>query len=65
MGELAEMSVLDRKDTKVAAQRVLDSVVQDLGNPSKIIIGEAARIGIPVETMILWLAQMAVEAPDK
>lgn len=63
MGDLAGLTARDRQDAKQAAARIVDAVVSDIGNPAGTLIGQAGQIGVPVETLVLWLAQLALEAP--
>lgn len=63
MGDLAGLTARDRQDAKRAAQRIIDAVVNDNGNPAGTLIGQAGQIGVPTETLVLWLAQLALEAP--
>jgi len=63
VGEPAGLTVGDRADAKKAAQAIYDSVVNNVSTPSGTLIAQALLMGIPPDTLVLWLAQLTLEAP--
>ena len=64
MGEPATLTARDRMDARQAAQRIVDTVTNGIGNPASVLIGQAQMFGVPPEELILWLSQLALEAPE-
>jgi len=63
LGEPAEPTARDRVDVKACAAAIIDEVRNDGRIPTATLIGQATKLGIPIDTLILLLAQLAMEAP--
>jgi len=62
MGELTRLTGHDREDARRAAAHIIDAVVHGRGDPAGTLIAQAKHLGVPVEVLVLWLAQLASEA---
>lgn len=63
MGEPATPSARDRADARACATAIIDEVRNDGRIPSATLIAQAQMLGLPLDTLVLLLAQLAMEAP--
>jgi hypothetical protein len=63
MGEPAALGERDRTDAKACATAIVDEVRNDGRVPSATLIAQAQRLGLQLDTLVLLLAQLALEAP--
>lgn len=63
MGEPATPPARDRADAKACAAAIINEVRNDGRIPSATLIAQAKMLGIPLDTLVLLLAQLALEAP--
>jgi hypothetical protein len=61
MGDPAELGREDRFRAKDIAEHIVDAVVNDTAEPMKALQFAAECHGVPLETALLWLAQLVAE----
>lgn len=63
MGEPATPTAQDRADAMACATAIIDEVRNDGRIPSSTLIAQAQMLGLQLDTLLLLLAQLALEAP--
>ncbi len=62
MGEPAALSPADRDLTLGLCRLIVDGVTNDGDEPWMTVRNFAIREGIPIDTLLLWMAQVVMEA---